>query len=100
MGGAVAVEAAAVDIASIPAMSRKVLKMRARLIVVGIVSAWMPLSAARAQFPEDALRLSEEGEGVGARALGMGNAFTAVADDYTAIFWHPAGLAQLYHNEV
>ena len=100
MGGAVAVEAAAVDIASIPAMSRKVLKMHARLIVIGIVSAWMPLAAARAQFPEDALRLSEEGTGVGARALGMGNAFTAVADDYTALFWNPAGLAQLYHNEV
>ena len=31
---------------------------------------------------------------VGARALGMGNAFTAVADDATAGFWNPAGLIQ------
>lgn len=31
---------------------------------------------------------------VGARALGMGNAFTAVADDVTAGFWNPAGLIQ------
>jgi len=30
----------------------------------------------------------------GARALGMGNAFTAVADDATAGFWNPAGLIQ------
>ena len=30
----------------------------------------------------------------GARALGMGNAFTAVADDATAGFWNPAGLVQ------
>lgn len=31
--------------------------------------------------------------GVGARALGMGRAFTAVANDVTAIYWNPAGLA-------
>lgn len=31
---------------------------------------------------------------VGARALGRGNAFTAVADDVTAGFWNPAGLIQ------
>ncbi len=29
----------------------------------------------------------------GARATGMGGAFTAVADDATAVFWNPAGLA-------
>ncbi len=33
--------------------------------------------------------------GVGARALGMGSAFVAVADDATAMIWNPAGLAQL-----
>ncbi|GAB4269115.1 MAG: hypothetical protein Kow0029_04960 [Candidatus Rifleibacteriota bacterium] len=33
--------------------------------------------------------------GVGARALGMGSAFTALADDSTAAFWNPAGLARL-----
>jgi len=31
----------------------------------------------------------------GTKALGMGNAFTAVADDPTAAFWNPAGLAGL-----
>ena len=31
---------------------------------------------------------------VGTRALGMGNAFTAVADDASAGFWNPAGLIQ------
>ena len=30
--------------------------------------------------------------GMGARAAGMGNAFTGVADDVTAVFWNPAGL--------
>ena len=37
--------------------------------------------------------------GSGARAAGMGNAFTGVADDATAISWNSAGLAQLYSAE-
>jgi hypothetical protein len=32
--------------------------------------------------------------GVGARALGMGGAFTAVADNCDAPYWNPAGLSQ------
>ena len=32
-------------------------------------------------------------EAVGVRAAGMGGAFTAVADDATATYWNPAGLA-------
>ncbi|MGI8671021.1 MAG: conjugal transfer protein TraF [Luteitalea sp.] len=32
-------------------------------------------------------------EGVGTRALGMGGAFVAVADDASATYWNPAGLA-------
>ncbi len=33
--------------------------------------------------------------GVGARALGMGSAFVAVADDVTAGYWNPAGVADI-----
>lgn len=33
------------------------------------------------------------------RALGMGNAFTAVADDYSLIFYNPAGFARKPYNE-
>ena len=32
--------------------------------------------------------------GVGVRAQGMGGAFAAVADDASAVFWNPAGLAR------
>ncbi len=32
--------------------------------------------------------------GVGARAIGMGGAFVAVADDVNAAYWNPAGLIQ------
>ncbi len=38
--------------------------------------------------------------GVGARALGMGGAFYAIADDATAGYWNPAGLAQLQRKEL
>jgi hypothetical protein len=33
--------------------------------------------------------------GIGARASGMGEAFVAIADDPTSIYWNPAGLAIL-----
>lgn len=38
--------------------------------------------------------------GVGARPLGMGGAFVAVADDASATYWNPAGLAQLRQQEI
>lgn len=38
--------------------------------------------------------------GSGARAMGQGNAFIAVADDATAVSWNPAGVAQLEKPEV
>jgi hypothetical protein len=35
----------------------------------------------------------------GTKAMSMGNAFTAVADDLTAVFWNPAGLAAMRSPE-
>ncbi len=68
--------------------------------VFGSVVALTLLSLpAFSQFPEDALRLATPGIGVGARALGMGNAYTGVASDYSALYWNPAGLAQLRLGE-
>lgn len=38
--------------------------------------------------------------GVGPRALAMGNAFTAVADDNSAAYWNPAGIPFMKENQV
>ncbi|MFH1071629.1 MAG: PorV/PorQ family protein [Candidatus Glassbacteria bacterium] len=37
---------------------------------------------------------------VGARAIGMGSSFSAVADDISSIWWNPAGLGFLQQREV
>jgi len=38
--------------------------------------------------------------GIGARAVGLGESFVAVANDPSAIYWNPAGLASLQRQEV
>jgi len=38
--------------------------------------------------------------GIGPRAIGMGSAFTALADDASAVYWNPAGLSQLSSYEL
>ena len=37
--------------------------------------------------------------GTGARAMGMGGAYLAIAEDFTATYWNPAGLAQIRRVE-
>ncbi len=37
--------------------------------------------------------------GVGSKALGMGGAFRGLADNWSAAYWNPAGLAQLRKSE-
>ena len=38
--------------------------------------------------------------GVGSKAINMGGAFRGLADDWSAAYWNPAGLAQLDESEV
>lgn len=45
------------------------------------------------------IQSSPNAVGSGARALGMGAAFTAIADDATAASWNPGGLTQLERPE-
>jgi hypothetical protein len=68
-------------------------------VVLGILFV-LASTKSVAQYPEDALRLSLSDISVGARALGMGGAYTGIADDFTAIYWNPAGLGQLRQFEL
>ncbi len=38
--------------------------------------------------------------GVGTRAMGMGGAYVAVSEDFSATYWNPAGLAQIKRIEL
>ncbi len=38
--------------------------------------------------------------GIGARAAGMGSAFASVADDASAVYWNPAGVARITSNVI
>lgn len=52
------------------------------------------------QGPSHAFFYRGGGIGVGARAMGLSGAFTAVADDPSAAYWNPAGFSQLDRPEV
>jgi hypothetical protein len=66
---------------------------------VALAAAWatslLPGAAEATRYAGEFLRI-----GVGARALGMGSAFVGLADDGTAAYWNPAGLATLEERQV
>jgi len=66
-----------------------------RLVLWGALVVGLPQAARADKYAGNFL----DG-GAGARALGMGNAFTGVADDASALYWNPAGLASTIHDEV
>ena len=67
--------------------------------VLATLFFWMALlpsiSFAGDKYAAEFLRL-----GVGARALGMGGAFVALADDASASYWNPAGAARIERPEM
>jgi len=56
------------------------------LFTFGIVSG---------QTAYDAIHITENEEGFGTRASAMGGAYTALSDDYSGIYWNPAGLGSV-----
>jgi long-subunit fatty acid transport protein len=71
-----------------------------KLTIILIFSSIVLSNLVYSQSEEDARQLSYLGLGYGARALGLGTAFTAVANDFSAVYWNPAGLGQIGRNEV
>ncbi len=53
-----------------------------------------------AQTAEDAINLIANENGFGIRANSMGNAYSAAADDYSSVYWNPAGLAMVKKTEI
>jgi long-subunit fatty acid transport protein len=68
-------------------------------IFITILCLFLSSEVIRAQGPDDAIRILDNQIGFGARALGMGGTYTAVANDYSAIYWNPAGLSQIRKME-
>lgn len=68
-----------------------------KILAMSVVALLIVASGSVAQ--EEIFFLGEE-LGVGARAMGMGGAYVGVADDYSAMYWNPAGLGQINRMEV
>src|SRR5215471_1187387 len=64
------------------------------------VLLWVGLLAFSLFFPLSSLHAAFLDSGWGARPVGMGGAFTAIADDSNAPLYNPAGLVQVQWNEV
>lgn len=79
---------------------------RARVtLALAAIAALACAAPARAQFTLGDQRVGTSSGtflriGVGARAVGLGESFVAVANDPSAIYWNPAGLASLLRREV
>jgi len=71
-----------------------------KIFVLIIILFLFEIKNSNAQNSNDALRLSEPGLGFSARALGMGNSFSAISDDYSAVFFNPAGLGLIKKMEI
>jgi len=68
-----------------------------RIAIAIFMVLLLPLHAEGAQIFEKVGTLGGQSLkiGVGARAAAMGEAYVAIADDATAVYWNPAGIARL-----
>ncbi|MCP4353985.1 MAG: hypothetical protein GY795_51725 [Desulfobacterales bacterium] len=85
-------------------MKRQILQVQIVIIFI-LCSSFLMLSSAYSSDNDHRVQTVEipsspNPVGSGARALGLGGAFIAVADDATAASWNPGGLIQLDYPEV
>ena len=71
--------------------------INARIIYVYLSFFLLFLSSAvlKAQSIGEIMEFGYGYQGYGARALGLGQAFVPLANDYSALYWNPAGLGQI-----
>lgn len=71
----------------------------AALAALGALALGAAPATVDAQVAPELVSLGKK-TGVGARAISLGEAFTAVADDYSALYYNAAGMTQLTRSEV
>ncbi len=71
--------------------------MKTHIFIAAIVL--FVAGSAFTQVADDAVRIRQDESGFGARNLAMGGNGVASVNDYSAIYWNPAGLALLSRNQ-
>ena len=81
---------------------RRIKKMRRLFyyLILGHLLLLIPVVSTAQQGNGQAGTRSNFTFGFGARAMGMGNAFVAMADDPTALYWNSAGLDHIYQQSL
>lgn len=75
------------------------IKTVSSIILLLLVAFGFPTMAQQQdKLPEEFFFMGNE-LGIGARAIGMGGAYIGVSDDYAAVYWNPAGVAQIRRME-
>ena len=75
-------------------MRRRYGKFHSVIVILTIVKL-SPVICTAGDYAADFLRI-----GVGARPLAMGEAYTAMADDASSVFWNPAGVANVESGDL
>ena len=68
------------------------------IVIIMLITAYISMAGEISKMGTTAAQFLKIG--VGARASAMGESYVAVANDASAIFWNPAGMAQMKKSEV